>query len=210
MEALTLRVDVPLTSLRPFTARDYQETLPAPPPATVFGMLLSLAGVDGKEVDSFIGSRIGIAIEEEPSISTVLRKMRRDAASSEETKQGIPQFRPEYQELLSGLRFWVAIAESVNSGADLAGRVRSSLERPSSVDRYGGVSLGESAFLVDSVSLVSQPPDDALVLRPNQEGFLSMALWTDFHNRSRTRLGRFELVRGQIQPNDLVRIAPAA
>ena len=209
MSRLSLRVDVPLCSLRPFEARDYQETLPAPPPATVVGMLLSMAGVDGDRVGHFVGNRLGLAIQEEPPVSTVLRKMRRDAASSELTKQGIPQFRPEYQELLSGLTFWVDIERQPDAPEDLAETVRRAIEEPESVDRYGALSLGESAFMVDAVSIVDAPPEDVLVLRPSEGGFLTMPVWTDFQDRSRTELRRFDLVEGELAEDDLVRIGPA-
>ena len=49
MEPLCLFVDVPMSSFRPMWSREYQETYPAPPPSTIYGMLLSLIGVERKE-----------------------------------------------------------------------------------------------------------------------------------------------------------------
>ena len=45
MDAFVVRASVPIVSFRPHLSRDYQDTYPVPPPATVFGMLLSLCGV---------------------------------------------------------------------------------------------------------------------------------------------------------------------
>ena len=41
---ITLRVEVPYASFRKSYARSFAETYPLPPPATVYGMLLSLVG----------------------------------------------------------------------------------------------------------------------------------------------------------------------
>jgi len=209
MSDITLEVSAPLAAFRPYTARDYQETLPAPPPATIFGMILSAAGIEAEARGRFVGAECAVAIEQRPPVSKVLRKMHRGSETDEVSGQEAAKHRPEYQELLSSLRFWTRIVdESAHENPGLADCIRRALESPSSIDRFGAVSLGESTFIVDELSIVESVPDDVLVLRPSDDGFLAMSVWVDFEDRSRTRLKRFELEEGRLGEEDLVTIGP--
>ena len=40
MQPLTLYVEVPICAFRPHSSREYQDTYPVPPPASVYGLLL--------------------------------------------------------------------------------------------------------------------------------------------------------------------------
>lgn len=194
------QVDVPLCSLRPYAARDYQETLPVPPPSSVLGMLLSLLGLDHEDVTQYANDRMGIALRPGSSVSRVLRRMRRDSATDQ--KRGAIGRRPETQELLVDLRFWVCI------DGRLAIDVARALAQPWTVERYGAVSLGESAFVVDVVREVDGPPEDAVVLRPDASGLLSLTTRVDFSDRTRTRYQRYSLVPSTVTTEDLVPVVP--
>lgn len=200
---------IPLTSLRPYEARDYQATYPLPPPATVFGMCLSFIGVAGEEVTGFDRTRMGVSGRATSPVSTVLRKMRRDPANPPKGRPNWPSFRPEYQELLVDLTIWFVVARG-HAERDLADELLRGLERPSSIDRFGGVSLGESAFLVDSLRVVESPGSDGWVLRPSRSGSLSMPVWVDFGDRLGTRVRKFERVPGVVEESDLVEVGPGA
>lgn len=199
-----LEVEVPICGLRPSEARDFQETLPVPPPSTVAGMLLSLLGVEMEEASRFAGNRIGLRVRPAGPTSTILRKMRRDPKSGGDRK-GIPQFRPEYQELLVDLRFWVLLDDGAMApGAEsLPAALQKALDDPGTVRRYGALSLGESAFMVDSVRVVDEPPIGSLGLRRNDSGRLRLSLWVDRKEPKRYRWGRFDLDASVLTSTDL-------
>ena len=89
---LVLRVDVPMTGLRPMWAREYQETYPVPPPSTIYGMLLSLIGVEREHKNRHAGLRIAIAMAENTEDSfwqrrekgRIFRKFRRVAQTTDD------------------------------------------------------------------------------------------------------------------------------
>src|SRR3990172_4206493 len=105
MEPLALYVSVPIAAFRAPYAREYLETLPCPPPATVYGMLLSLVGEEHRR--AHIGAELAVALLSQPALSTVLRTSWRLKTA------GPPGLgankRPDYQELLTGVRLavWV-------------------------------------------------------------------------------------------------------
>src|SRR5512146_135363 len=125
--SLLLEITVPICSLRPFAAKDFQETAAIPPPSTVAGMLLSLLGVERSEAMRFSGCRMGLAVAPAGPTSTVLRKMRRDPANPKD-KTNAPQFRPEYQEVLVDLRFWCLVDGTNSVDRDLAAEVELALK----------------------------------------------------------------------------------
>ena len=200
MAQLCLHIDVPMCSFRPYTSKDYQDTYPAPPPSTLFGMLLSLLGVEPQQAERFFGNRIGIAIKEEAEVSQIVRKMRRDPASGNITS---PQYRPEYQEILTDLKVYCLIDDNEARQESLVSALNEALDKPESLDRYGGLCLGESTFLVDAIHRKKNPPE-CLLLQPDERGTLVMPVWTNFQLRSRTRLQRFELVRGSLDQADIM------
>ncbi len=106
MEAVGLYVSVPVACFRVPRAREYFETFPCPPPATAYGMLLSLVG----EVDrrAHEGAEIAIAMLSEPEYSTVLRTMWRVRFGNVPLGLGSNR-RPDFQELLTNVRLavWV-------------------------------------------------------------------------------------------------------
>lgn len=203
---LCLEVDVPLCSLRPFTARDFQESLPVPPPSTAIGLCLSLMGRERSAITLYRGNKIALAVRPGCERSLVLRKMRRDPANPKKKLKGIPQFRPEYQELLVDLRFWVLLDDEGAQERSLAADVKSALEAPERVVRYGAVSLGESAFLVDAVRVTGAPANGAEYLVPRKDGDLSLPLQVDFSARPGTRLQRFSLEPGPLESRDFIEV----
>jgi CRISPR-associated protein Cas5t len=191
---LTLFVEAPMCAFRPYASREYQDTYPVPPPSTVYGMLLSLVGVPREERSRHRGVAIALAVEAQPSRSKVFRKLRRVPQSGK--SDPLASRRPDYQDLLIDLRLWVWLKRGKDSASlNLPCKVKEALTNPSSVDRFGGLSLGESSYLVNSISISKTPPNEAIFLRPDPAGFHTLPVWVDHQNAAQTRTQRFSLAR---------------
>ena len=79
---ITLRVELPYGSFRKSYARSFAETYPLPPPATIYGMLLSLVAERFRQ--RHVGVRLAFAYKQIPRIATTLRKLSR-------YKYGVPK-----------------------------------------------------------------------------------------------------------------------
>jgi CRISPR-associated protein Cas5t len=182
---LCLYVEVPFCAFRPYTSREYQDTYPVPTPSSLYGMLLSFVGVVREEKALHRGVEMAVAVPSSPQGSRVFRKLRRG---------DLHQLRPDYQDLLVDVRLWLWLRKGGDSATpDLVQRVVRALEEPATVTRSGGLSLGESSYLVNELRRESCPPDRALFLRPNPQGFYSFPVWVDHVDASKTRLSRFSL-----------------
>lgn len=191
MDSVGLFVSVPIASFRVPRAREYFETYPCPPPSTVYGMLLSMVG----EVDRCVheGVEVAIALLSQPAYSVVLRTMWRVKDRHEGLGLGNNR-RPDFQELLSDVRLaiWVRRGEHELSNPSLANRLLNAVTQPSVVNRFGGLSLGESTHLVDEVSLLRQTGHEGHLLVSKDDGTFSLPVWPD-HVGSHTRWGQFAL-----------------
>jgi len=207
---LPLWVDVPMTGLRPMWARSYQETYPAPPPSTVYGMLLSLVGVERSERDRYAGVRIALALAEirdeevwqRREKARILRKFRRVAQSGRNADL-LADRRPDYQELLLGLQFWLWV-DDARAQHPLADAVRAALDpdRRADVVRHGALCLGESSHMVNDIRIRS-PRGQARFVAPCEHGFLTMPVWTDHRVGGRPAVQSFairDLERVGVEP----------
>lgn len=202
-DVLALRVDVPMAGLRPMWAREYQETYPAPPPSTVYGMLLSLVGVEREDKDRHAGLRIAVALAGNTEKGRVFRKFRR-VPQSDKNVDPLAHRRPDYQELLLGLEFWTWIDDS-KAEHPLTDRIRMALdpERRGEIVRHGALCLGESSHMVNAIS-VDRPRGQGRFVAPSEQGFLSMPVWSD-HRKDRPTLLNFDIR----EPEELAGNPPA-
>lgn len=193
MKTLSLYVSVPVASFRVPQAREYFETLPCPPPSTVYGMLLSMVG----EPDRLrhIGAEVAIALLSEPEQSVVLRTLWR--VKDKKKGPGIDNNkRPDFQELLTGVRLAVWVRPgSGEAGPRLSDRIEETLAMPARTGRFGGLSLGESAHLVDEARYL-RPVDgtQCRLLVKDLQGDLALPVWPDHVGSKGTRWGQYRLI----------------
>jgi CRISPR-associated protein Cas5t len=185
-DLLCLLVEVPVCAFRPYASREYQDTYPVPTPASVYGMLLSMLGVQRVDKATHRGVELALAVEVVPEQSKVFRKLRRGA--------DLENTRPDYQDVLTDLRLWVWVCRGRDAGRPcLADRLRDALaNRFADVTRGGGVSLGESSYLINAIS-AKTPPESLTFVVPDASGFYSLPVWVDHTDASKTRHTRFRV-----------------
>ncbi|EYF07493.1 Fruiting body developmental protein S [Chondromyces apiculatus DSM 436] len=127
------------------------------------------------------GARLALAMLGEPAVSTVLRTAWR--VKNLDLDPGVGENRRmDYQELLTELRvaIWVDSSQEPGDGEPLAARVTQALRAPDSVTRFGGLSLGESRDLVDSVApLRVREGEEGDWLLPDAAGEMTLPVWPD-------------------------------
>ena len=189
---LALQVEVPIACFRQSRAREYAETYPVPPPSTVYGMLLSIVG----EQDRYrhCGTWLAIALLSQPQKSTVIRTFRRFKKKDIHDPSNA---RPDYQELLTDIRFIVSVASGTDSSQPtLPERLQMAFANPASINRFGGLCLGESRDLVNSVTLLSENSQSELLrwLIRDDNGLLTLPYWVDHVGSKGTRWQRYMIL----------------
>lgn len=193
---LGLYVTVPVACFRPGTAREFWETLPLPPPSTVYGFLLSLVGETDRECH--LGVRCTAGVVGTPDRSTVLRRMWR--IKELDPKKGKTQgnganVRPDYQQLLTDVRLIIFVdsQDERRDGPTLEKRVTEALnpQHRTQISRFGGLSLGESTHLVNEVKILQTEQlsfnDEVKVFLVADRGRLTLPVWVDHVGAAGTR-----------------------
>lgn len=216
---ITLHIEVPYASFRKSYARSFAETYPLPPPATVYGMLLSLVGERFRGVHTGVrlafaykcrcadeangGWRVDGICEDKclPHIATTLRKLSRFKYGVG-GKEGV---KPDFVETLCDIEFlcWVDSSQELSrvngseasdgSGRNLEERILKTLSSPTSVTRYGVLCLGLSDDAVNDVSLCESIEGKWHCLLPSDIGTIELPIWVDHVGAARTRWQRYEL-----------------
>ncbi|MCK5244362.1 MAG: type I-MYXAN CRISPR-associated protein Cas5/Cmx5/DevS [Desulfobacterales bacterium] len=189
---VSLLVTVSVCSFRKGYAREYLETEQIPPPSTIYGFLLSLVGEEDRY--KYVGTSIALAILRKPELSVVLRTTWR--MKNKTLPAGVGNNRsPDYQEILTGLQ----IAIWVQSGP-LADRVYFASKTPSQVDRYGGLSLGESRDLVNDIVWFPQwPHKEGYWLVHDPDGDMPLPVWVDHVGSKGTAWKQFSLQQQRLE-----------
>jgi CRISPR-associated protein Cas5t len=186
-------VSVPLASFRVAQAREFFETYPVPPPATVYGMLLSLSGEPDRLRHE--GAEVALALVSQPERSVVLRTVWR--IKDRNVEPGLtPNRRPDFQELLVDIRLKVWVRSGGSEAAPtLADRVEAGMRVPAALQRFGALSLGESTHVVDEVrAWRAEDPPRGRVLLMDERGDLTLPVWPDHVGSRGTRWGQYRLV----------------
>jgi CRISPR-associated protein Cas5t len=204
---LGLEVTVPVACFRKGFAREYWETEDLPPPSTCYGFLLSLVGERDRR--RHVGVRVAPGLLNQPDRSTVLRTLWR--VKERGTLPGVgTNSRPDYQELLTDIQLaiWLDSDGEPSAGPRLEERVATALDHPEQIDRYGGLSLGESTHIVDQVRRIRPDPSrDVRLFLLADEGRLSLPVWVDHVGSAGTRFATGDLVEfGSIGPPPLDRM----
>ncbi len=195
-------VSAPIASFRSPWAREYIETLAAPPPATVYGLLLSAVGEPNRLVHQ--GAEVAIAMLTRPARVRVFRTLWR--VKNKKTPLGINENRrPDFQELLIDVR----LAVHVRVGEDrhqppLAERLERALAAPASVERWGALALGESTHLVDELRTLrgGEVHLPAHWLVKDDQGPLALPVWVDHVGSAGTRFAQCRLLEVEGTAND--------
>ncbi len=191
---LGLEVTVPVACFRKGFAREYWETEELPPPATCYGFLLSFVGERDRR--RHVGARVCPALFNQPQRSAVLRTLWR--VKERGLLPGVgTNSRPDYQELLTNIQLaiWLDSTEESVVGPSLEERVGVALDHPERIDRFGGLSLGESTHLVDEIRPIR--PELSRPLRAYllaEEGRFSLPVWVDHVGSAGTRYVTGDLV----------------
>lgn len=190
---ITLRVEVPYASFRKSFARSFAETYLLPPPATVYGMLLSLVGERFRRRHE--GVRLAFAYKRAPRIATTLRKLSRFkyGVPSKQSKLGNA---PDFVETLCGIEFlcWVDSAKEKTTveAPTLESRIVEALNDPAKVDRYGVLYLGLSDDTVNDVNLCENFDGKWHRLAPSDTGTIELPVWVDHVGAAHTRWQRYD------------------
>lgn len=178
---MQLYLDCPCTSFPRSFARDYKETYRYPPPSTIYGMLLSLVGEENLEAHLGVRLAIGL-IGPEPPISRIVRKQRHHKFSKTHmgTYPSSKFSKPNHQELLTDLHVAVQVDSEQEAGnQQLVDRLDLALTKPEQIQRFGGLSLGESWAMVNGIRRLRESDGTVRWLCCDNRGLISLPRWID-------------------------------
>lgn len=182
---MALRFTVPIACWRKGHAREFLETEELPPPATVYGALLSLVGEMRRE--RHIGARVTAGLFNQPDKSQVLRSLWRvkDAKIPAGTGNNV---KPDFQQLITNAQVLVVLdSADERQKPTLEERVTNALENPELVERFGGWSLGESTHLINDVQRIDELDSEVTVFLSGGALDLTLPVWVDHVGSEATR-----------------------
>ena len=209
-----VHVTLPIACFRKGLAREYLETELIPPPATCYGFLLALVGEQDRR--QHVGVRVTPTLIGEPETSVVLRTVWR--IKHKDRPPGTPgNTRPDYQQLQTEIELvvWLDSAEEETpESSTLEQRVQAALDPKArqELDRFGGLSLGESTHLVNDVSLLTDDHRRQLAERANDRGqrvrtytlhdrgLLGLPVWVDHVGSAQTAHAVGQLIETELTP----------
>ncbi|MDJ0681552.1 MAG: CRISPR-associated protein Cas5 [Xenococcaceae cyanobacterium MO_167.B52] len=201
----TLYIDCPCTSFPRSFARDYKETYLYPPPATIYGFLLSLVGE--ADLKAHLGVKLSVGIiDKKPVISRILRKQRHHKFGKKHMGTYPPSkySKPNFQEILTDIKVVLKIDSSQESAKiKLDERVTIALSSPEQITRFGGLSLGESWALINGIRPYRETDGKINWLSKDYRGLISLPVWINRQNQRGT-FQRFSF--GEFNPDCWVEI----
>jgi CRISPR-associated protein Cas5t len=148
------------------------------------------------------GAEVAFALLSAPKLSVVVRTLWR--VKDRNLAPGIGENRrPDFQELLTNVRLavWVRTGAAEVARPSLSEKVAAALARPSDINRFGGLSLGESTHLIDELRTLG-PADhgQGMLLLSEVEGDLALPVWPDHVGAAGTRWEQYRLLPAMIGP----------
>jgi CRISPR-associated protein Cas5t len=115
--------------------------------------------------------------------------------------------RPDYQELLTNVKFVVWVSAGIDKATpSLPERLQQAFIDPASINRFGGLCLGESRDLVNAVTLLAEnhTRESLRWLIRDEDGSLTLPYWVDHVGSRGTCWQRYVLQESQAwQPSEL-------
>jgi CRISPR-associated protein Cas5t len=115
--------------------------------------------------------------------------------------------RPDYQELLTNVEFVVWVSAGTDKATPtLPERLQQAFINPASINRFGGLSLGESRDLVNAVTLLPESDHREVMwwLVQDEDGSLTLPYWVDHVGSQGTCWQRYMFQESQAwQPSEL-------
>ena len=218
-----LYVSVPIACFRKGLAREYLETEPVPPPSTCYGFLLSLVGE--KDRTRHVGCRVTSVLLKQPEKSTVLRTVWKIKNRNLHMGQTPPPGAPkkvknaggnrmlDRQEILTGVKLilWLDSSDENGKNPSLEERTKEALMHPEGIDRFGGLSLGESTHLIDEVKCFDGDSGrQGMIFLLAEQGPLTLPVWVDHVGSKGTSYVTGEMVSSYLIAPDVQRIPKIA
>ena len=189
---ITLYIELSYASFRKSYARSLGETYFFAPPATVYGMLLSLVGERIRMRHQ--GVELAFAYARKPRIATTLRSLSRYKYGIA-TKQAVHGNLPDYIESLCGIEFlcWVNsdLEQNQSKARTLESRLIDAITFPEMIERSGVLALGLSDDAINEVSLVNRVEGFWHWLTPCNNGLIELPIWVDHIGSRDTRWQRY-------------------
>jgi CRISPR-associated protein Cas5t len=184
---ISLQLTAPFATFTKSHSREYAASYLYPPPATIYGTLLALVGETDRT--RHLGVKIAIGLLSLPKSCTLLRTFKR---RKENDINHPANSRPDYQEVLCGLSLAICVDSSEDSNG-LETRIEQALRHPENLDRFGGLSLGESRDLIDDLRILDRLPSSAQWLLKDSKGEVKLPVWVDYQGSENTRWQTFTL-----------------
>ena len=131
-----------------------------------------------------------------PEISGVLRTMWRCKNRKEAPGVGLNAC-PDHQQLVVGadLIIWCDSSSEPGPFPGLEKRVERAIQEPASIQRHGGLSLGESTHLINEISILGKDIPSSRTFLLDARGDLTLPVWVDHVGSSKTRFAVGNLER---------------
>src|SRR5262249_16141783 len=188
------------------------------PPATCYGFMLSLVGEADRS--RHIGCRITSFLIQEPEKSSVLRTVWKiknpylhmgqtpPPGAPKKVKNAVGNRMIDRQELLSNVKLvlWLDSSEEKGASPYLEQRTKDALSHPERIERFGGLSFGESTHLVDEVkNFEENATKEGMGFLLANRGRLTLPVWVDHVGSEDTRYVTGDLLSLPLVAPDLAR-----
>ncbi len=213
-----LLLKAPFASFRPFQSGSFRSTTPVPSPATIYGILLNLAGIEQRTA---LDEPITLIKDDLPPMEIAIaipNGYRSETAVLSQQLHNYPvgASGKELAQKTYGNKYWIApvrrevivnfnLIVGVRADKSLCDRIIQGLNGELDEPRYGLPFAGDNNFLFDDIRVVEKPilarwysllEDD---IRPNRKT-CRLTTWIDRADNTKTQIRVFSLTNFVIDP----------